>query len=295
LKAVSCQNGDGLAQEQLMAASKEKVLAALGEAATTLRGKLGESLVSVQKFDVPLEQATTSSLEALKAYTLGRKSQREKGSSAALPFFQRATELDPNFASAYLGIGIMYSNMAQTARAKEYMTKAFQLRDRESELEKLHIASVYHQIVTGDLEKAAETYEEWIANYPKTYGAYSNLANAYANEGRYQKAEELSRRAMQLEPNALPVYNNLGTNLLCLNRFAEARKTLEEALSRNLDDDALHQLLFGISFAEGDAQRMTKEAAWFDGKPEFEHEIFAAESDAEAYSGHLDRARGLTR
>src|ERR1039458_758617 len=167
LKAVNCQNGDTLAEEQVTAASKEKVLDTLGEAASKLRTELGESLATVQKFDVPLEQATTSSLEALKAYSLGRKAAREKGPAAALPYDQRAIELDPNFAMGYRAVGAEYTNLSELGRASEYLTKAFQLREHASEREKLVIAADYYESVTGEVEKAAQTYQEEIESYPR--------------------------------------------------------------------------------------------------------------------------------
>src|ERR1700730_4270535 len=167
LKAVNCLSGDVLAQEQATAAGKEKVLDALGEAATKLRAQLGESLASVQKFDAPLPQETTSSLEALKAESLGTKAEYEKGPAAALPFFQRAIELDPNFASAIGKVGINYAGLGQSDRGNEYLTKAFNLRDRASEREKLHITALYYQLVTGELDKAVETYREWEESYPR--------------------------------------------------------------------------------------------------------------------------------
>ena len=183
LKAVNCQSGDTLAQEQVTAASKEKVLDALGEAASKLRGELGESLATVQKFDVPLEQATTSSLEALKAYSLGRKAFNEKGAAAALPYNQRAIELDPNFAMGYLAVGIDYSNLGEVGRASEYFTKAFQLREHASEREKLAITADYYRDVTGELDKAAQTYQEEIESYPRECRAYGNLGIVYCRTG----------------------------------------------------------------------------------------------------------------
>jgi eukaryotic-like serine/threonine-protein kinase len=159
---MNCQSGDPLAEEQVTAASKEKVLDALGEAATKLRGELGESLATVQKFDVPLSEATTSSLEALKAYSVGGEADHEKGSAAALPYHQRAIELDPNFAMGYVAVGNDYSNLGELGRASEYLTKAFQLREHASEPEKSAISAEYYSHVTGELEKAAQTYQEEI-------------------------------------------------------------------------------------------------------------------------------------
>ena len=166
LKAVGCAGGETLAEELATASGKEKVLKALGQEAARVRGELGESLASVQKFDTPLDRATTSSLEALKALSLAQKAQAERGSAAALPYDQRAIELDPSFATAYTNLGGIYSNLGQTARAREYFTKAFALRERTTEEEKLQITAYYYQNVTGELEKAAQTYQEWMENYP---------------------------------------------------------------------------------------------------------------------------------
>jgi eukaryotic-like serine/threonine-protein kinase len=198
LKAVNCLNGDVLAQEQATAVGKEKVLDSLGEVASKLRTQFGESLASVQKFDAPLPQETTPSLEALKAASLGQKAENEKGPTAALPFFRRAIELDPNFASAIGKVGIMYSNLGQSDRAHEYLTKAFNLRDRASEREKLHITSYYYVSVTGELDKAAETYREWEESYPRDNVAPTNFGALYATGGRYEPAVEQTQKALRL-------------------------------------------------------------------------------------------------
>ncbi len=295
LKAVNCHTGDVLAQEQATAANKEKVLDALGVAATKLRTELGESLSSVQKFDVPLAQETTPSLEALKAYTLGRKTASEKGSAAALPYFQHAAELDPNFASAFAGLGIMYNNLGQPARAAENLTKAFQLRDHASEREKLHIASSYYQLVTGEQEKAAETFQEWIGSYPRDGIAYGNLANVYAALGQYDKALDTVNQAVHLDNGNVIELENVAIDDLVLNRFDDARKTFDDALARHLDDDTLRIEIYGLDFLTGDAKGMAEQVSWFEAKPELQHEILAAEADTEAYYGHLQKARELTR
>jgi tetratricopeptide (TPR) repeat protein len=180
LKAVNCQSGDTLAEEQVTAASKEKVLDVLGEAASKLRGELGESLATVQKFDVPLEQATTSSLEALKAYSLGQKAINEKGPAAALPYHQRAIERDPNFAMGYSAVGTDYYNLGEVERASEYDTKAFQLRAHASEREKLAITASYYSFVTGELDKAAHMFQEEIESYPREDKAYNTLGLMYS-------------------------------------------------------------------------------------------------------------------
>src|SRR5207244_5299021 len=189
-KGVSGEGGDRLAEEQVTAASKEKVLEALGEAAAELRGELGEWLATVQKFDVPLAQATTSSLEALKAYSLGNKAQDEKGPVAALPYHQRAIELDLNFATGYRAVGLDYFGLSELGRASEYFTKAFQLREHASEREKLAITADYYQNVTGELDKAAHTYQEEIESYPRDSRAHLDLGNVYTSQGQYERAAE---------------------------------------------------------------------------------------------------------
>jgi len=209
LKAVNCQTGDTLAQEQVTAKGKEQVLNAVGEATTKLRGNLGESLATVQKFDAPLEQATTSSLAALQAYSLGRKATNEKGSAAALPYDQRAIQLDPTFATAYREAGNDYIDLSQVERASEYLTKAFELREHASEREKLLIAAEYYASVTGELDKAARAYQDMIAIYPRDLNAYTNLGVVYGSQGRYEEAVETTRQAQQLDPNQVEPYLNL--------------------------------------------------------------------------------------
>ena len=295
LKAVNCLSGDVLAQQQATAAGKEKVLDALGEAATKLRAQLGESLASVQRFDAPLQQETTSSLEALKAYSLGKKAGNEKGPAAALPFFQHAIELDPNFASAIERVGIMYTGLGQSDRANEYLTKAFNLRDRASEREKVHITSLYYTVVTGELDKAAETYREWEESYPGDDVATGNFGFLYAVEGRYEPAVEQTQKAVRLNPENVISYDNLAQSLPALNRFDDARKIYDEAMGRKLDDDALHLARYGLAFLESDSKVMSEQVAWFADRPEVQNEMLALEAETEGYAGHLNKARELTR
>ncbi|HXP44359.1 MAG TPA: protein kinase [Candidatus Acidoferrales bacterium] len=294
LKAVNCQSGDALTEEQVSAASKEKVLDTLGEAASKLRGELGESLATVQKFDVPLAEATTSSLEALKAYSLGRKAFREKGPTPALPYDQRAIELDPNFASGYWAVGADYESLSELERASEYFTKAFQLREHVSEREKLKIASDYYLNVTGELDKAAQTYEEMIENYPRESGVYGNLALVYASQGQYEKAVEVTRQAVHLAPDRISIYENLANHTLALQRFDEARHVIHEAQARKGDDYPIHNALYAFAFLRADSAAMAEQQQWFAGKPE-ENFGLALASDTEAYGGHLGKARKLTK
>jgi eukaryotic-like serine/threonine-protein kinase len=295
LKAVNCQSGDTLAQEQVTAASKEKVLDTLGEAASKLRTELGESLATVQKFDVPLYQATTSSLEALKAYSLGNKASKEKGIAAALPYDQRAIELDPSFAMGYWAVANGYSNLGQLRRANEYYTKAFQLRDHASEWEKLTITADYYVSVTGELDKATQTFKEEIDSYPRECAAYSNLGLVFAFQGQYEKATEITRQAIRLAPERGDMYENLANYTLALQRFDEARQIIHEAQARKLDDYILHDALYALAFIGADSAAMAEQQRWFAGKPEYENWGLALASDTEAYGGHLGKARELTK
>jgi serine/threonine protein kinase/tetratricopeptide (TPR) repeat protein len=295
LKAVNCQNGDTLAEEQGTAAAKEKVLDTLGDAASKLRGELGESLATVQKFDVPLEQATTSSLAALKAYSLGWKTDLEKGTVAALPYHQRAIELDPSFAMGYRSVGGDYTALGEPGRASEYYTKAFQLRAHASELEKLSIAATYYGSVTGELEKSAQTYRQEIGNYPREVGPYARLGEVFSSQGQYEKAIEITTDAVHIAADAPFLKENLAKYNLAVQRFDEARRRIQEAQAQRLDSDILHLFLYALGFLGGDSSAMSQEQQWFAGKPEYENFGLAYSSDSEAYGGHLARAQELTK
>jgi tetratricopeptide (TPR) repeat protein len=295
LEALNCASGDVLAREQVTAAGKEQVLPALGQGASKLRNELGESLGSVQKFDVPLEQATTNSLEALRAYTLGLKAKREKGDPEAIPFNKRAIELDPNFALAYDSLGINYYNLNQPSLGADYLKKAFDLRDHVTEREKFHITAHYCSPATGELEKANETSELWIRVYPRDFVAYSNLGTNYMVLGQYEKAATDTREALRLEPNNVVSYENLGQIYLALNRFGEARTTTEEALGRKLEGIGLHLNLYALAFFQGNVAAMKQQGDWAIGKPGAEDWMLSLESDTEARSGRLAKARELSR
>jgi eukaryotic-like serine/threonine-protein kinase len=294
LKAVNCQSGDTLAQEQVTAASKEKVLDALGEAASRVRGELGESLATVQKFDVPLQQATTRSLDALRAMSLGRKVANEKGDIAALPYHQRAIELDPNFAMAYTAVGADYSNLGQLDRANEYYGKAFQLREHTSEREKLAITADFYLNVTGELDKAAQTYQEEIESYPRSPVAYGNLGVVLALQGQYEKATDATRQLIRLAPDQISSYVNLADYALALQRFDETKQIIREATPK-LDDFAFHDALYALAFLGADSPSIAGQQQWFASKPDTENYGLALASDTEAYTGHLGKARELTK
>ncbi len=294
LKAVNCQNGDTLAEEQVTAVSKEKVLGALGEAASKLRGELGESLATVQKFDVPLAAATTSSLEALRAFSLGIKADRENGSATSLPYYHRAIELDPNFALGYMAVGLDYFSLSEPQRASEYVTKAFQLREHVSEVEKLAIAGSYYSYVGGELDKAAQTYREQIETYPRNFSGYGSLGIVYAEQGQYEKAGEITRQGLRLKPDWTGGYDNLANYYLALQRFGETQQIIHDAQARKLDDPILHQALYALAFIGGGSTAMGEQQQWFEGKPE-ENLGLALASDTEAYGGHLGKAREFTK
>ena len=295
LKAVNCENGDTLAEEQVTAASKEKVLGALGKEASKLRGELGESLATVQKFDVPLEQATTSSFEALKAYSFGIKAFNEKGTAAALPYHLSAIQLDPNFALGHWAVGDDYAGLGEAGRASEYFTKAFQLREHVGEREKLTITGVYYLIVTGELDKAVQTYQDEIENYPRDTVAYGHLGVVFSEQGEYGKAAEITRHALRLSPDQVGWYQNLATDLLELQCFDEARQVISEAGARKLESGGLHNDLYALAFLGANFAAMAEQQQWFADKPDYEDEGLSLASDTEAYVGHLGKARELTK
>ncbi|HEV3483362.1 MAG TPA: protein kinase, partial [Candidatus Acidoferrales bacterium] len=293
LEALNCASGDVLARQQITAAGKEQVLPALGQAAAKLRNEVGESLSSVQKFDVPLEQATTNSLEALQAYTLGFTTFRENGDAEAIPFYKRAVELDPHFALAYDRLGVNYFNLNQPRLAADYLKKAFDLRDRVTGRERLHISALYYTFATGELEKANQAYELWIQVYPRDVVAYVDIGSSDMILGQYEKAATETREGLSLEPNTVVLYENLGQIYLALNHFDEARTTTEAAVRRKLDNIPLHLNLYALAFFQGNVAAMKQEADWAVGKPGAEDWMPSVESDTEAWSGRLGKAREL--
>lgn len=295
LNAVNCQTGDSLAVEQERATSKEQVLAAMDKAAAKLRNEVGESLSSVQKFDVPLDQATTNSLEALKAFTPGRKARIEKGDAEAIPFFKHAVELDPNFAWAYGLLGIIYSNLNQPSLSVAYLQKAFDLRDRVTKREKFGITWLYYANVTGDLEKVNQTGELWIQVYPRDYLAHIALSSSCMILGRYEKAATETQESIRLEPNDAVGYGNLSQIYIALNRFDEARTTTDQTLGRKIEGIPLHLSLYALAFFQGNESAMKQQADWAMGKPGAEDWMLSLESDTEAWSGRLGKARELSR
>jgi predicted Zn-dependent protease len=296
LKAVNCRTGDSLDQEQVTADGKEHVLKALGEAATNLRRKLGESLTTVEKFDMPVEQATTPSLEALQAYSLGRKVMVvNHDPAAAVPFFQRAIRLDPNFAMAYASLGTNYSSLGEDSLARENTQKAYELRERVSEPERLYLESHFYEIVTGDLEKARQVYELWAQTYPRDNIPPSNMGDIFVNLGQYEQALAKYREGLRLDPGEGLNYDNLVSTYLFLNRLKEAEATAEEAQAKKLDSPDLRFYLYELAFLRNDAQGLAQQVALSAGKPGVEDVLLYLEADTAAYFGRMAKARELSR
>jgi serine/threonine protein kinase/Tfp pilus assembly protein PilF len=294
LKAVNCQSGDVLAQEQVTANGKERVLEAVGKAASALRTRLGESLASVQKYDVPLVDATTSSLEALKFLSLGRKANAQD-SAAGLQYFEKAIQLDPGFVMGYHDLGRMYFSMGELERARAYYTKAFELRDHASEREKLEITATYYENVTGELDKAVNARQEQIERYPRLPGPYEGLAIEYTLLGQYPLATEALRQSIHLNPESPAAYGFLADALIALQKFDEARQVIEHARARKIEAFLFHNALYGLAFLNSDSAVMAKEETWITSQPQYENIGFSLASDTEAYAGHLRRARELTQ
>jgi len=294
LEAVNCGSGDALAKEQAEASTKEDVVKALGIVTSSLRTKLGESLASVQKFDVPIE-ATTPSLEALKTFSMGVTTQVEKGDAEAIPFFKRAIEIDPNFAMAYARLAVSYGNLGQPGLAAENLKKAYALRDRVSEREKFHITADYYAFATGELEKEAQTYGLWIQSYPRDFIPHVNLGFNYTAFGQYDKSIAESQEGLRLGPNIVAVYQILAQNYVALNRPDDAKAAFDQALARKLDGGLLRLWMYYLAFLRGDSAQMDQQLAWGAGRPGAEDPLFSAQSDSEAYYGRLTKARDFSR
>jgi eukaryotic-like serine/threonine-protein kinase len=293
LNAVACSSGDTLAEEQEQAATKTDVLKALDHAASGLRTKLGETLASVQKFDVPVE-ATTPSLEALKAYSMGITTARTKGDAEAIPFMKRALELDSNFAMADVALGVSYSNMGQASLAAEYAKKAYDLRDHVSDREKYRISAFYFQYVTGELEKAVEAYELWAKTYPNDMVPHVNLGFVYSSLGQYDKAAVETEEGQRIEPH-LTGYGNLANIYMQLGRLDDARAMLQQAQAKSFDGLVLRGDRYALAFLSGDTAEMAKDVAWGAGRPGEEDQMLSTQSDTEAYYGRLASARDFSR
>ncbi len=292
LDATNCATGDSLAREQVTAATKEAVLPAVGKAASSLRGKLGESLASIQKFDTPVTEATTSSLEALKAYAAA-DAMRNGGSEAeSIPLFQHAIELDPNFAMAYARLAAIYNNLGEEDRSVEVAKKAFDLRERVSERERFYITDHFYT-ATGDIEKEKETLELAIKAYPNDSSAFANLALVYnLYYGQFEKAIPLANEFARLEPNAPFGYAHAALPYMALNRLEEARSILQQAVDDKADNLFIHNLLYQLAFLNGDADGMQRQMKWAEGKPS-EYLLLNDGNDCRRGAGANAEGRGI--
>lgn len=295
LKAMNCRTGDILGMEQRTSEDKGRVLAALGTAVSSLRSKLGESLGTVQKYDTPLEQATTQSLEALQAYSLGSKAKDVKGDEAAIPLFERAIQLDPKFAMAYALLGTSYQNLGERERGAEMIGQAYKLRDRVSEREKFYIDSYYLDLVVGDLDRSRQVYELWAQIYPREDRPVGNLGLLYGFIGQYDKGLSQAQEALLLHPESGLRYANLVQNYIRVNRLDDAETVSREALAKNLDTPFLRLYLYQLAFLRGDRSGMAEQITWAAGKPGVEDIFLAVEADTAAHSGQLKNAREFTR
>ena len=296
LKAVNCVSGKSLASTEAQASDKNHVLDALGNMASQMRRKLGESMSSMQKFDTPFEQATTPSLEALKVFSSGRKVLGTAGSAAAIPFFKHAIELDPKFALAYAMLGRVYGDIGESDMAADYTRKAYELRDHTTEAEKYLITASFHSVVTGDMDKAEQNCEVWLKAYPRSDVARTFLSGIiYPPLGEYEKAVEEGKEAVRLNPDFPVSYDVLMASEMALNRLDEAEATYEQAVQRKLDSGSfLHVVPYQMSFLQNDAAGMAKQVAWSAGKPGIGDELLSLEAETAAYSGQLREAREFT-
>jgi serine/threonine protein kinase/tetratricopeptide (TPR) repeat protein len=292
LRAIDCGTGDTLASAKAEADNRDSVLKRLGEAGDELRGKLGESLASVQQNSKPLDQATTPSLEALKAFTEGRHMQWTKGDAASIPFHKKAVELDPNFARAYAALGMAYNNVGEYSAAAENFTKAFHLRDRVSERERFYIEAGYYSFATGELLKADEVYRQWIAVHPDDYVPYANLPVNLIPLGEYEKSLEAGRQAARLRPESGAGPQQMLASYIALDRTDEAKAIYEQAITSFPDLDFLHEERYQIGFLQGDEPAMQQQVEWATGQRAPLQTLWA-EVNTAAYYGQLEQARRL--
>jgi tetratricopeptide (TPR) repeat protein len=290
LQATECRTGDSLAQEQREVDSREKVLQAVGQASSVLRGKLGESLASIQKFETPAEDATTSSLEALKFFSLAEDTRARMGELESVPLYKKAIELDPNFALAHARLGVVYGNLAEWALGKQNISRAFALRARVSEREKLYLEEHYHRSITGDLDKYIEVLELHRRTYPRDFTPSNSLTVAYLMIGEREKALATAQEAMRLEPNHLSSIGNLAVTYRALGRWDEAKAVCERAAAQKLDGGTCHSELYRIALREGNEAEMRRHVEWARGNPD-EYSMRLLEASADAFRGRFKAAR----
>ena len=294
LEALNAQTGDSIAREQVEADSKEKVLSSLGQAASKLRQKLGESLSSIQKYDVPVEQATTSSLDALKAFSMGTEERSKGRVRESLALFERAVSLDPNFAMAYARIGVFYGNQGQLELATQYVEKAYELRDRVSERERLYISEKYYGYITGEIPKVIEVLEATARLYPNDYIPHNNLALQYLFVGRYEESNKEAQAAIRLSPSNMSALSNLGGSFMALGRFAEAEEVVNRMKAANPENPEVHADNMMFAFLRQDWATINSEIEWSRGKTP-EPDFLSSLSSAYFYSGQVKKAEDVSR
>jgi tetratricopeptide (TPR) repeat protein len=296
LNAVNCQTGESISRQEAEVENREKILQALDGISTKTRETLGESLSSIQKYDVPLDQATTSSLEALRFYRVGLQTELTQGSAAAIPFYKQAIALDPNFSEAYAALGISYNNYGQSDLAVKYLKRAVALSSRINAHEKLDVSGAYYLFATRELDKAIEAHQLWEKTYPNDPYAPIDLGLAYLMVGQYEQCAAASRRAIVIDTNVSVAYNNLAGCLINLDRLDAARKVVDEAFSLKLDDIFAREPLYMFAFLQGDEPEMQKQLVWAAGRPGEEEAIFLGyQADTEAFHGRLSKSHEYSR
>ncbi len=296
LRAVDCRTGDTMARAESTADGKEQVLKALSQAAGKMREKLGESIATAEKFDTPLDQVTTTSLDALQAFSRGRGSMMGKGDfTAAIPQLEKAVRLDPNFAIAYAALATCSYDLGESAKAADYAKKAYELRDHVSERERLAIESNYHLFATGDLEKARQALELWAETYPRDLVAQVDRDANYGTLGQFNKSLEGLKRAVQMDPGSALAITDLFASSIETDHFEEARNLAVEAQTKKMDSPALHLGLYQLGFLQNDTAEMAKQVNWAKDQPGIEDALIAAEADVAAFYGQLAKAREFSR
>jgi DNA-binding winged helix-turn-helix (wHTH) protein/tetratricopeptide (TPR) repeat protein len=294
LAAIRCDTGKPIAHEEVEASQRDDVIDALGKATSSLRARLGESLPSIQKYNAPLEQATTSSLEALNAYSLALTTWDAKGDQASLPYFKRAIELDPNFASAYGALAAIYNNIGQVDLARESTIRAYNLRERVTETERASIEARYYLYVTEEVDKAALTYQGQVQDYPESAGSLNHLGTTNLRLGQNEQAADDFRKALLIDPTRASSYGNLALSLLRVNREQESESVLAAAEKRGLHTDYLKQVSYWLAFSNGNQKEMDRLIAQTAEIPTAKPIMLSEAATTEAYNGHFEKALSMS-
>jgi tetratricopeptide (TPR) repeat protein len=289
LEGINSQSGETVAHQQTEAEGKEQVLKALGRATTAMREKLGESLASIRKFDVPIETATTASLEGFKDFIAGVELRRKAQYAQSVAQFKRAIELDPEFALAHVQLGTSYRDLRNLALGNEHVKRAYELRDRVTERERIEIAATYFRHITGELDKRIEMTSLLTQTYPRDPDGFHLHGNSLMIAGEFEQAAEAYRSTLRLDPDYSLSRANLALALIGLNRFDEAQQIIQEGLQRGLDSNGFHNRLYIIGFLKQDGQLMERQVEWFSGRPD-EYQIRELQARALAFSGRRREA-----